>query len=59
MPKRKLGSLWHESIHHVEGSVTRGLIGKSLPIVLKFSDNHLIIKSTQPDDHWSVTWEHY
>ena len=49
----------HTVTHHVEGSVTRGLVGKDLPRVFQFSDGHLIIKSTRPDEHWSVTWEHY
>jgi Lipocalin-like domain len=45
--------------HHVEGSITRGLVGKDLPRVFQFSDGHLIIKSSRPDEHWSVAWEHY
>lgn len=50
--------------HHVEGSITRGLVGKDLPRVYQFSGGelsagHLILKSAQPDEHWSVTWEHY
>jgi hypothetical protein len=49
----------HTLTHHVQGSVTRGLVGKDLPRVFQFSDGHLIIKSTRPDEHWSVTWEHY
>jgi hypothetical protein len=49
----------HTVTHHVEGSVTRGLVGKDLPRAYQFSDGHLIIKSTRPDEHWSVTWEHY
>ena len=49
----------HTVTHHVEGSVTRGLVGKYLPRVFQFSDGRLIIKSTRPDEHWSVTWEHY
>ena len=49
----------HTVTHHVEGSVTRGLVGKDLPRVFQFSDGHLIIKSTRPDEHWSVTWERY
>ena len=49
----------HTVTHHVQGSVTRGLVGKDLPREFQFSDGHLIIKSTQPDEHWSVTWEHY
>lgn len=49
----------HTVTHHVEGSVTRGLVGKDLPRVFQFSDGHLIVKSSRPDEHWSVTWEHY
>ena len=49
----------HTVTHHVLGSITRGLLGKELPRVYKFSDGYLIIKSTRPDEHWSVTWEHY
>jgi hypothetical protein len=49
----------HTVTHHVEGSLTRGLVGKDLPRVFQFSDRHLIIKSSRPDEHWSVTWEHY
>ena len=49
----------HTVTHHVEGSVTQGLVGKDLPRVFQFSDGRLIIKSTRPDEHWSVTWEHY
>ena len=49
----------HTVTHHVEGSVTRGLVGKDLPRVYQFSDGQLIIKSSRPDEHWSVTWEHY
>jgi hypothetical protein len=49
----------HTVTHHVEGSITGGLVGKDLPRVFQFSDGHLIINSTRPDEHWSVTWEHY
>jgi hypothetical protein len=49
----------HTVTHHVEGSVTRGLIGKDLPRLFQLSGRHLIIKSVRPDEHWSVTWEHY
>jgi hypothetical protein len=48
----------HTVTHHVEGSVTRGLVGKNLPRAFQFSHGLLIIKSTRPDEHWSVTWEH-
>ncbi len=51
----------HTVTHHVQGSNTRGLlVGKDLPRVFQFStDGHLIIKSPQPDEHWSVNWERY
>ncbi len=51
----------HTLTHHVQGSNTRDLlVGKDLPRVYKISaDGRLIIKSAQPDEHWSVTWEHY
>jgi Lipocalin-like domain len=49
----------HTVTQYVEGSITEGLEGKDLPRAYQFSDGHLIIKSTRPDEHWSVTWEHY
>ena len=49
----------HTVTHHVQGSVTRGLVGKDLPRVYQLSGNRLIIRSANPDEHWSVTWEHY
>ena len=51
----------HMVTHHVQGSVTRDLlVGKDLPRVYQFTDDgHLIIKSSRPNEHWSVTWEHY
>jgi hypothetical protein len=49
----------HTVTHHVEGSVTRGLVGKDLPRLFQFSDGHLLIKSSRPEERWSVTWEHY
>jgi Lipocalin-like domain len=49
----------HTVTHHVQGSVTPGLVGKDLPRVYQLSDGHLIIKSANPAEHWSVTWEHY
>jgi len=50
----------HTVTHHVQGSITRDLlVGKDLPRRYEFtSDGHLIIRSTRPDEHWSVTWAH-
>ncbi len=51
----------HTLTHHVKGSVTRDLlVGKDLPRHYRFTgDGHLIITPAVPDEHWSVTWEHY
>jgi hypothetical protein len=48
----------HIVTHHVQASITRGLIGKNLPRAFQFSNGNLIIKSIRPDEHWSVTWQH-
>lgn len=49
----------HIVTHRPEGSITPALVGKELPRAYQFSDGYLIIKSSRPDEHWSVTWEHY
>ena len=51
----------HMLSHHVQGSNTRDLlVGKDLPRKYEFTaDGHLVIRSARPDEHWSVTWEHY
>ena len=50
----------HTVTHHVQGSITRDLlVGKNLPRRFEFTtDGKLIIRSTRPDEHWSVTWAH-
>ena len=51
----------HLITHHVQGSITRDLlVGKDLPRVYQLTgDGHLIIRSADPREHWSVTWQHY
>jgi hypothetical protein len=51
----------HLVTHHVKGSITRDLlVGKDLPRAYQLTaDRHLIIRSADPREHWSVTWEHY
>src|SRR6201987_3653755 len=51
----------HTLTHHVQGSITRDLlVGKDLPRIYQITaDDHLLITSARPDEHWSVTWEHY
>ncbi len=47
----------HTVTHHVEGSITRGLVGKTLVRAYRLSGRRLIIRSTRPEEHWQVTWE--
>lgn len=49
----------HTFTFHVEGALVRTLIGKDLKRVFELSGNQLIVKSPDPNEHWSVTWEHY
>jgi hypothetical protein len=51
----------HLLTHHVQGSITRELlVGKDLPRVYQLTeDGKLIIRSARPDEHWSVTWQHF
>jgi len=48
----------HTVTHHVQGSVTRGLVGKDLPRIYQLSGNRMTIRSANPEEHWSVIWEH-
>jgi len=51
----------HTVTHHVQASNTGArLVGKDLPRVYQFTpDGRLVIRSARPDEHWSVTWNHY
>ena len=49
----------HTFTFHVEGALVRTLIGKDLPRSFEFSGKELTVKSTHPEEHWKVTWEHY
>ena len=49
----------HTFTFHVEGAMVRSLVGKDLPRAFLFSGNQLIVKSTNPNEHWQVAWEHY
>jgi Lipocalin-like domain len=50
----------HTVTHHVQGSITPGLVGKDLMRVYQLTDDRrLIIKSARTDEHWSVVWTHY
>lgn len=49
----------HTVTHHVEGALVRALIGQDLTRVYRFSAGQLILKSSRPDEHWTIAWEHY
>ena len=49
----------HTFTFHVEGALVRRLIGKDLPRAFELSGNQLIVRSTHPEEHWRVGWEHY
>ena len=49
----------HMFIYRVEGALVRTLIGRDLTRVYDFADKQLIVKSSSPDEHWRVAWEHY
>jgi hypothetical protein len=42
---------------HIEGALVRTLIGKDLKRAFEISGKQLIIKSTDPNEHWRVVWE--
>jgi hypothetical protein len=51
----------HTVTHHVKGSNTGDrLVGKDLPRLYQFDGSgRLMVRPAKPDEHWSVTWEHY
>ena len=49
----------HTFTFHVDGAMVRSLIGKDLPRAYELSGNELVVKSTNPNEHWHVAWEHY
>ena len=51
----------HTLTHHVLGSVTGDqLVGKDLARRYTLTDDgRLILRSANPEEHWSATWQHY
>jgi hypothetical protein len=45
--------------YHVEGALVRSLIGRHLTRSFELSGTRLIVKSSSPNEHWRVAWEHY
>jgi hypothetical protein len=44
---------------HIDGALVRTLIGKDLKRAYEITGNRLTVKSTEPNEHWKVIWEHY
>ena len=44
---------------HVEGSITRALVGQRLTRAYQFAGGRLTMRSVRPEERWSVTWERY
>jgi hypothetical protein len=49
----------HNFTYHIEGALVRTLIGKDLKRIFELSGEQLIVRSSSPDEHWRVAWEHY
>jgi hypothetical protein len=49
----------HTFTFHVEGAMVRSLVGQDLTRVYELSGKQLIVKSSNPNEHWRVAWEHY
>ena len=47
----------HTFSYHVEGALVRSLIGKDLTRIYELSGKQLIVKSSNPSEHWRVAWE--
>ncbi len=45
--------------HRYDGANVRALLGQDLPRRYEITGRRLIIRSTRPDERWSVTWERY
>jgi len=54
----ELNEVAHTVTHHVEGALVRTLVGKDLTRVYRFEGKQLILKSSRPDEHWAIAWEH-
>ena len=48
----------HTFTFHVEGALVRTVVNKDLPRAFELAGRQLIVKSTHPDEHWRVAWEH-
>jgi hypothetical protein len=49
----------HRFTYHVEGALVRSLVGKDLTRRFELSGQQLIVRSSSPNEHWRVAWEHH
>jgi hypothetical protein len=49
----------HSFVFHVEGALVRSLIGKDLKREFELSINRLVVKSSDPNEHWRAVWERH
>ena len=49
----------HTFRFRVEGALVRSLVGKNLSRAYVLSGSTLVVKSTNANEHWQVTWERY
>jgi hypothetical protein len=49
----------HTFTYHVDGALVRSLVGTDFRRVYELSGKQLIVKSPDPNERWSVAWEHY
>ncbi len=45
--------------HRYDGANVRSLLGAEWPRRYELAGRRLVLRSTRPDEHWSVTWERY
>ena len=55
----EIDELAHTFTFHVEGALVRSLVGKDLTRAYELSGKQLIVKSSDPNEHWRVAWERY
>lgn len=57
----KVDEAAHHILYHVQASATRDkLVGQTETLSFELPDaHHIIIRPTDPKQHWSVTWERY
>jgi len=47
----------HSFTFHVEGALVRTLLGKELKRGYELSGKKLVVKSSDPNEHWKAIWE--